>query len=111
MKKAADDAEMQAELLHKIREAAIKGMDLIHSMITDPEISDASRLAAARYAIDRVVKDNHGPENRDATLGQLLEIVRQLRTPQPGPIPAATLPGEAVKPKDPSNYDQWIDSI
>jgi hypothetical protein len=107
---ANDPADISTQVDTMLKKAALEGAEQILKMINDPEVSDASRLAAAKWAVERVNKDK-SPEDASVSLSSLMEIVRQMRSQaQTGPAPAIALQGEAAKPSEPANYDQWIDS-
>lgn len=77
----SDDAEFQERLSSIIKDAAIEGAITIQAMIQDDKCSDASRLAAAKWAIERAAgKDHSTDDNENASFAFLMEIVRELRS-------------------------------
>lgn len=105
-----DQGDISAQVDAKLKEAALKGADTILKMIEDPEASDASRLAAAKWAVERVSKDK-SPDGESVSLSELMEIVRGMRSQaKPTTTPPAKPAADAAKPSEPENFDQWIDS-
>jgi len=93
------------EVEEKIKQAAIDGANLIQSMIMDPEFTDATRLAAAKYAIERAAAKD-GAADQDNSVLAIMQMIRQISSTKELP-PATDLPGIEAK-KDENDWDTWI---
>lgn len=79
-KQASSAKQVETELDHILKDAAIEGAELIREMITNPKTSDASRLAAAKYAIERLAAKDNPNESEKVSLQAFMEIIRDIRS-------------------------------
>lgn len=99
--------DFEKELDESIKAAARAGIQLITEMITDTDCSDASRLAAAKWAIERAAaKDDAGAEDNSITA--IMQIIRQMNQTKEQPAPA--LPKNEAKGESADDWKGWIDS-
>ena len=110
----SDDEKLQDDLDDIIKLAAIEGAELIRDMIGDDKFADASRLAAAKYAVERADSDNKQSDD-NATIGFFMDLVRQIRTSKELASPEGQsnlLSGksEPEKKEDDKDWSKWINS-
>lgn len=111
-KRPLTEDEVASEVAMNLKLAALKGAEEINKMITDKDVGDSTRLAAAKWAVERAEEKDKGPD-KGATIGQVMDLVRELRAQTVGQkVEAAVLPGETLeKPTESqADYGQWIAS-
>ena len=101
----------QEQLSLSIQETALEAIQQIQTMVTGKEVSDSTRLAACKYAIERAAEENKPKDDKEAgVLAILMQFIRELRaTDQAGraapPLAPPTEP-QAIAPKE--NWDSWL---
>ncbi len=106
----------ETDIIHRVKEAAIDGVEVIHQIILNEKEKSATRLDAAKWAAEKTTgKARQEVSVESGTLTNFMELLRdmknrgeQLRDVGPGEA-GPLLSGEVTDAEQPSKYDTWLD--
>jgi hypothetical protein len=110
--KELTDEEFRAQLSEAIRGSAEEAAKQIKEMITGADVSDATRLAACKYAIEHAMGEKTEGESKDAALSLLMQFVREARQEKGNEraTPIIPLDPEAAPESADKDWGGWVKS-
>lgn len=95
------------DLENEIKDAAKEGLELIRSMIRDDDVTDATRLAAAKWAIERA-GDLEEKDAEEGAVTVIMQFIRHMKASKAlAPAPAPLVEGSETQTED---WSTWIES-